>query len=399
MNKSDFPMLINNNDIIYFDNAATTFKPKSVVESTINYYTKYTTNANRGDYDIAYKVDTLIENARKKVAEFINTNRNNIVFTSGTTDSINMVANCFFKNILKPGDEILITSSEHASNVLPWFNLAKTNGVVVKFIELDDNYNVTLDKVKEAITDKTKLISLAHVTNVVGDVRPIKEITKLAHENNIYVLVDGAQSVPHIKTDVVDLDIDFLAFSLHKMMGPTGVGILYGKQDLLNKFSPINLGGGMNESFDDVDHVILKDVPTRLEAGTLNIAGIVAINEVIDYINNIGIDNISKYESSLKEYLVNNLKTIDHIHIINESSKSGIISFYVDDVFAQDVAYYLNKYKICVRAGNHCAKILKNVTGVKNTVRISLYLYNTKDECDILYELLKDKNRIIREMI
>lgn len=397
MKLEDFPML--KQDIIYFDNGATTFKPKCVIDAMNDYYSNYSANAHRGDYDISYKVDVNYEGARKKVADFINAAREEVVFTSGTTDSLNMIVNGFFANYLEAGDEILITLSEHASNVLPWFRLAKTHGVKISYIELDANLHVTMNNVMNAVTPATKVISIAGITNVVGDERPIKEICKFAHENNIFVVVDGAQSVPHTKTDVKDMDCDFLAFSAHKMCGPTGVGVLYGKRELLESLEPVNLGGGMNESFDSVDEVYLKELPNRLEAGTPNIAGVLGLGAAVDYLNKIGMDNIKLYEIRLKKYLINKLKDIPHVQVINEECDSGIVAFNIDGVFAQDVAYYLNKYHICVRAGNHCAKILKNAIGVKNTVRVSLNFYNTESELDKLVELLKDKNRIISEMI
>lgn len=397
MNRNDFPML--NQNIIYFDNGATTLKPKCVIDAMNDYYINYSANAHRGDYDISYKVDVAYENSRKKVADFINAKREEIVFTSGTTESLNMVVNGFFSELLEPGDEVLITLSEHASNVLPWFKLAKKNGVVVKYIELDENYEVTLENIMRVFTNRTKVISLAGITNVIGDVRPIHDIAEFVHQNNAFLVVDGAQMVPHMKVDVEYLDCDFLTFSLHKMCGPTGVGVLYGKYELLDSLVPINLGGGMNESFDNIDEVVLKELPTRLEAGTPNISGVIGAGATIDYLNKIGMNNIEKYEKELKDYLLNKLKKIEYINIINENTESGIVAFNVEDVFAQDVAYYLNKYHICVRAGNHCAKILKNSIGVKNTVRISLYFYNTKEEIDKLVNLLSDKNKIISEMI
>lgn len=398
MNREDFPMI--KKDIIYLDNGATTWKPVSVVEKINSYYTQYTANAHRGDYDISLRVDMEYEQARDKIKEFINAkSRQEIIFTSGATDSLNMIANGFFKHNLEPNDEIIITKSEHASNVLTWFRLSKTNGAIVKFCELDDNHYVTLSNLKKIITPRTKVISLAQITNVIGDLRPIKEICKFAHEHNIFVVVDGAQSVPHMKVDTQDLDCDFLVFSGHKMCGPTGIGVLYGKYELINAMEPQNLGGGMNESFDSVDEVYLKELPTRLEAGTPNIEGAIGLGAAVDYLNKIGMDNIQSHEVKLRQYLYNKLKNIEHIDIINEESDSGIIAFNVDGIFAQDVAVYLNKHNICVRAGNHCAKILKNEVGAKNTVRISIYFYNTYEELDKVVELLKDKNRILNEMI
>lgn len=398
MNRDEFPMI--KTGYIYLDNGATTWKSQSVIDKINEYYTSYTANAHRGDYDISLKVDNEYENARDLVKEFINAkSRKEIIFTSGTTDSLNIIAEGFFKKNLEPGDEIIITESEHASNVLPWFRLAKTNGVVIRFCPLDENHYVTMSNLKKIINSHTKVISLAMITNVIGDLRPIKEICQFAHQNNIFVIVDGAQSVPHIKTDVQDLDCDFLAFSAHKMCGPTGIGVLYGKYELLDSLNPINLGGGMNESFDNIDEVYLKPLPTRLEAGTPNIAGAIGLGAAIEFINKIGIDNITTHERNLRKYAVEQLKNIPHINIINEESDSGVIAFNVDGIFSQDVAVYLNKYKICVRAGDHCAKILKNEVGVKNTVRLSIYLYNTKEEIDKVVTLLKDKDKILKEML
>ena len=398
MNREDFPMF--NQNYIYLDNGATTWKPNYVINKISEYYKQYTANAHRGDYNLSLKVDMEYENARDIVKNFINAKtRQEIVFTSGTTESLNIIANGFFKHNLEPGDEIILTESEHASNILPWFKLAKTNGVIIKFCPLDDNHYVTLNNLRQIITPNTKLISLAMLTNVIGDLRPIKEICKLAHDNNIFVVVDGAQSVPHLKTDVQDLDCDFLAFSGHKMCGPTGIGVLYGKYELLSTVEPQNLGGGMNESFDNFEEVYLKELPTKLEAGTPNIEGAIGLGAAIEYIQNIGLDNINSHEQNLRKYLIEKLKEIPHIEIINEESDSGIVTFNVEGIFAQDVAVYLNKYNICVRAGNHCAKILKNEVGVKNTVRISIYFYNTIEEMDKLAELLKDKNKIIDEML
>ena len=397
MYREDFPMLDNN--LIYLDNGATTLKPKQVIDKITDYYTNYSANAHRGDYDISLRVDNEYEGTRKKVKEFINANSTKeIVFTSGTTDSLNIIVNGFFNNYIKENDEILITKSEHASNVLPWFRLAKNKKAIIKYIELDNNYEVNLDNIKKVITNKTKVISIAHITNVLGDIRPIKGIIDYAHKNNILVVIDGAQSIPHIKVDIKDLDIDFLAFSAHKMCGPTGVGVLYAKEELMEKIEPVNLGGGMNESFDNLDEVYLKPIPTRLEAGTPNIAGVIGLGASIDYLNNIGMDNIRKHELELGTYLYNRLKELSHINIVNKKPTS-IIAFNVNDIFSQDVAVYLNKYNICVRAGNHCAKILKDETKVKNTVRVSLYFYNTKEEIDKLIDLLKDKNKILNEML
>lgn len=394
----DFPML--RNDIIYLDNGATTFKPKCVIDAITDYYSNYTANAHRGDYNISLQVDMAYEGTRDKVQKFINAKyREEIIFTSGSTDSLNMIVNGFFENILDPGDEVILSDAEHASNVLPWFKLAKKKNIKINYVPLDENFHITLDAVKRVITPNTKVISLAEITNVIGDVRPIKEITEFAHKNNIFVVVDGAQSVPHKKCDVQDSDVDFLVFSAHKMCGPTGVGVLYGKKELLENLDPIRMGGGMNESFDDENSIFLKELPTRLEAGTPNIAGVIGFGAAIDYLENIGMNNILCHEMNLKKYLIEKLDKIKHIDIINEECESGIVAFNIDGIFPQDVAIYLDKYNVCVRAGNHCAKILKHSLGVKNTVRISFYFYNTKEDIDSLVELLKDRDRIMKEMI
>lgn len=397
MHREDFPML--NQDIIYLDNGATTFKPQCVIDKMNEYYEKYSANAHRGDYSISYKVDVEYENARKTVAKFIGADTDEIVFTSGDTASLNYIATGFFDNLLEPGDEIIITNAEHASNVLPWFRLANKHNLKINYIPLDSNLHVTVENLKTVVTPKTKVIAIAEITNVVGDVRPIKEITDFAHENNIFVVVDGAQSVPHKSVNVKETGIDFLAFSGHKMCGPTGIGVLYAKRELLSNIEPLILGGGMNESFDNENEIYLKEIPHRLEAGTPNIAGAIGLGEAVKYLSNIGMGKIAIYEQKLKEYLTNKLKQIPYINIVNEEADSGIVAFNVEGIFSQDVAYYLNKYNICVRAGNHCAKILKKSIGVKNTVRVSLYFYNTYEELDTLVELLSNKDKIMKEMI
>lgn len=392
MNRDDFLML--NNDCIYFDNGATTFKPNVVINSMIDYYTKYTANSHRGDYDLSQKVDYLYEETRDKVKDFINANSSKeIIFTSGTTMSLNMIVFGFMKYYLQKGDEVLITKSEHASNVLPWLELEKEIGIVVKYIPLKD-LKVDLKTVKNCINEKTKVISLAYITNVIGDIRPIKEIAKLIHDNNGLIVVDGAQSVPHIKTDVIEDDIDFLAFSAHKMLGPTGTGVLYGKYIYLDKMKPIFYGGGMNSRFESTKEIEYKTLPLRLEAGTQNIAGVLGLSASIDYINSIGIDKIHEHELNLKNYLLEKLKSIDNVTVYNKNTDSGIVIFNIDNIFSEDTSRYLNHYHIFVRAGNHCTKMIKDELGIKNTCRISFYLYNTKEEIDKLIEVLKNNKEL-----
>ena len=391
MNREDFKLL--NSDLIYFDNGATTLKPYILSESISDYYNNYSSNAHRGDYDISVKTDTMYENTRKLVKELINAkSADQIVFTNNATDSLNKIIFGYFKNYLNNGDEVLITKAEHASNILPWFELKDEIGIKVDYIDLNEELKVTLDNVKKAVTPNTKVISLAHITNVVGDIRPIKEIIQYAHQNNIKVLIDGAQSIPHIKIDVQELDMDFLVFSAHKMCGPTGVGVIYVKEDFLNDIKPIIVGGGMNSSFEYNGDRVYNNMPHKLEAGTPNIAGVIGFGSVIKYLLNIGMKNIEAYEKNLRKYAIEQMKKVPNIMIYNENSESSIITFNMKDIFPQDVAIYLNKYNICIRAGNHCAKILKEEIGIKNTCRVSLYFYNTKEEIDKLVEVLSNPN-------
>ena len=397
MNREDFPML--KKDYLYFDNGATTFKPQCVIDEIKNYYENYSVNSHRGDYDLSKKVDELYDESREAVRRFINAkDTKEVIFTKGTTESMNMIVFGFMKNYLQKDDEVLITKTEHASNVLPWYTLEKELGIKVKFIPLVDNV-VTLDNVKNSITDKTKVISLAWITNTIGDVRPIKEITKLAHEKNILVCVDGAQGVPHIKTDVRNLDIDFLAFSAHKMLGPTGVGVLYGKFEYLDQMLPLNYGGGMNSFYESDKSLEYKELPLRLEAGTMNLAGILAFKRAIEYLEKIGMDKVHQYELDLKKYLVSKLKKIDNVIIYNENTDSGIVLFNIKDIFSEDTSMFLNHYHICVRAGNHCAKMVKDEIKIKNTCRISLYLYNTKEEIYKFIEVMKGNKDIFKVIL
>lgn len=393
--KDDFPML--NKSIIYFDNAATTFKPKCVIDSIVDYYSNYSANAHRGDYDISYEVDVMFENTREKVRNFINADKSEeIIFTSGATQSLNMIAKGFFEEYLNDDDEVLLTKAEHASNILPWFNIKKN--IKIKYIELENDI-VTIENVIKSITPKTKVISIAHITNVIGDERPIKEITKYAHNKGILVVLDAAQSIPHKKVDVKDLDIDFMAFSGHKVCGPTGVGVLYGKYNLLDCLKPQNVGGGMNNDFESNMKYKYKNLPYKLEAGTPNIAGVIGLGSAINYINKIGIDNIEKYVLDLRQYAIEKMLKLKNIEIYNKNIKSSTIVFNVKGVFSQDTSTYLNKNGINVRAGNHCAKILKDEIGVTNTCRISFYFYNTKEEVDALIKVLEEEDILLKSLI
>lgn len=388
----DFPML--KKGIVYFDNAATTYKPKSVINSLIDYNINFTANSHRGDYNNSFKVDDEIDKTREKVRQFINADlKEEIIFTMNATDSLNMVVNGFFEHILNKDDEVLLSKAEHASNILPWIMLSLKKGIKIKYMPLDEENKIKIENIKNLITSKTKVISLAYITNVIGDKRNIKEISNLAHNNNIYMVVDGAQSVPHIKTDVKDIDCDFLAFSAHKMCGPTGVGVLYGKYELLKKMIPYKVGGGMNESYNE-HSIEFETIPLRFEAGTPNINGIIAFRHAIEYIENIGLENIERSEKYLRKYLIRELSKIPYIDILNSNSDGSIVLIKVKDKFAGDVGLYLNSKGICVRSGKHCVKMLKDESGFDDTIRISLYFYNTYEEIDYLIYCLKDKENL-----
>lgn len=391
--RQDFPMLngrkMHGHPLIYLDNGATTLKPQVVIDSVCEYLTSYSGNAHRGDYDLSHEVDEKYENARKIVQNFIRAKRpEEIVFTSGSTDSLNLIAYGYGKTHLQKGDEILLTVAEHASNTLPWFDVANEVGANVHYIDLDQNGALTLENVKKAISSQTKIISIAQVTNVLGFDAPIQEICEYAHQKGIIVVVDGAQSVPHQFTDVQATDIDFLAFSGHKMCGPTGVGVLYGKYELLCETKPTRLGGGSNSRYNSCGVVTLKNPPYKFEAGTPHIEGVIGLGAAIEYISDLGMENIHSYEQELRTYCISKMKELDNLEIYNENS-NGAIAFNIKGVFSQDAASLFNTYGIAVRAGQHCAKILDEFLNVTNTLRVSFYFYNTKEEIDQFIEVCK----------
>ncbi len=398
MNREDFEIF--KSGLIYLDNAATTMKPNSVINAIVDYYTKYTANAHRGDYDNSLKVDQEYEGAREKVKKFINAKSlEEIIFTKGSTEAFNMIIFGFMSNFLTKDDEVLLTKGEHASNILPWINLSKKIGFTIKYANLTEDYEVTIGNLEKEITSKTKVIAIAHITNTIGDVRPVEEIGKLCKKRKILFVLDATQSIGHLKMDVEKYNISFMGFSAHKMLGPTGVGVLYGKKELLEKVVPMEYGGGMNETFSSSGEYTLKKLPARLEAGTRNIAGVIGLGATIDYLNKIGMDKIHEYEIELKKYLIEKLSAIPNITIYNKNTKSGVLLFNVGKYFSQDVAIYLNQFKICIRAGNHCAKMLQEVICVSNTCRASLYLYNTKEEIDKLADALKNQDKILDTVV
>lgn len=394
--RHDFPMLsperkMQGKPLVWLDNASTTFKPLQVLKAIEAYYVESTSNSHRGDYDLCHDMDVKIADVRKKVATFINADADEVVFTSGTTASINLVAFGYALHHLSKGDEIILTVAEHASNVLPWREIAALTGAVIKFAELEEDGSLTPRSLEKAISDKTKIVAIAHVTNVLGTVAPIKDLARIAHSHGAIIAVDGAQSVPHMLTDVKDLDCDFLSFSGHKMIGPTGIGVLYGKREILSETSPYMTGGGMNVSFNvDGTHSYLKP-PMRFEAGTQNIEGILGLGAAIDYLMSIGMENIHEYETTLKRYAVERLLATGKCEIINPDSETGIVAFNMKGVFAQDGATFLNSRGIACRSGNHCAKMLPDFLKTIATIRASFYFYTTKEEIDALVEAVNHK--------
>lgn len=390
----DFPMLRNGikmqgKPLVWLDNASTTFKPDCVREAVDLYYLSETSNSHRGDYDLCVNIDRRILECRKTVANFICCKPEEVVFTSGTTGSLNLVAFGYGAKFLKENDEILLTEAEHASNVLPWYKVHEMTGAKIKFIPLDKDGRLTPENLRKTITKNTKIVSVAAVTNVLGYIAPIKELAKICHDFGALLVCDGAQSVPHIKTDVTDLDCDFLAFSGHKICGPTGIGVLYGKFPLLAKMEPFMTGGGMNAKFDLCGDVAYLEPPLRFEAGTQNIEGILGLKAAIDYISRIGMDNIEAYERNLKEYAISELEKTGNAILYNAKSEAGIVTFNIKDVFAQDAATFLNSRGIACRSGQHCAKILIDFLQTVATVRASFYFYTTKEEIDQLVDAVR----------
>lgn len=380
--RKDFPMLVNHPELIYFDNGATSLKPKCVIDAVNDFYMHHTSNVHRGDYAIAAQNDALYDETRKQVAKLINCNPDEVVYTHNVSQSLNQIAYGMGHDFLKAGDTVLISKVEHASNILPWFHLEQEHGIKVRYIPTDDEGNISIEEFEKCFDETVKAVSVAEVTNVLGSVQPVKQMCRIAHEHGAYMIVDGAQSVPHMAVDVRDLDIDFMGFSAHKMCGPGGVGILYGKKELLEKMTPMLYGGDMNARFYSNGEVILKDVPIKFEAGTPNIEGVIGTGEACRYLMQVGMDNIHQYEMELRAYFCEQLSKLDNIVIYNKDNLSGPIDFNVKDVFAQDAASYLASKNIAVRSGNHCAKLLHEVIGTDQTLRASLYFYNTKEEVD-----------------
>ncbi|HEL1783244.1 cysteine desulfurase [Streptococcus suis] len=390
--RKDFSILdqvVNDEPLVYLDNAATTQKPQQVLDVLADYYQKDNANVHRGVHTLSERATARYEAARQKVADFIQAKSSKeILFTRGTTTSLNWVAQ-FAKEILQPDQEVIISVQEHHSNIIPWQQACQQTGAKLRYVTLKDG-ELDVDSLKSMLSEKTKFVSLAHVSNVLGSVAPIGEIAELVHQVGAYLVVDGAQSVPHMAINVQELDVDFYAFSGHKMLGPTGIGVLYGKGELLNRMSPVEFGGEMID-FVYEQSATWKELPWKFEAGTPNIAGAIGLGAAVDYLMEIGMDAIQAYEAELVDYVFPKLQAIPGLTIYGSqdlSKRTGVIAFNLDDLHPHDVATALDYEGVAVRAGHHCAQPLLRYLQVPATVRASFYIYNTKADCDKLVEAI-----------
>lgn len=393
--RQQFPILhqeVNGNPLVYLDSAATSQKPLAVIEALEKYYKGYNSNVHRGVHTLGTRATDGYEGARDKVKNFINAAfREEIVFTRGTTTALNLVASSYARANLKEGDEIVITYMEHHSNIIPWQQAAKATGATLKYIPLTEEGSISLKDVEETVTENTKIVSVMQVSNVLGSINPIKEIAAIAHKNGAIMVVDGAQSTPHMKVDVQDLDCDFFALSGHKMGAPTGIGALYGKKHLLENMEPIEFGGEMID-FVGLQDSTWKELPWKFEGGTPIIAGAIGLGAAIDFLEQIGMENILAHEHKLAEYAMNRMSEIEGITIYGPKKRAGLVTFNIEDVHPHDVATVLDAEGIAVRAGHHCAQPLMKYLNVSSTARASFYLYNTEEEIDkLVASLVKTK--------
>lgn len=384
--RADFPLLkreVNGKPLVYLDNGATTQKPKAVIDAITHYYSDMNSNVHRGVHYLSQISTDAFEVTRHKVQEFINAKNDfEVIITKGTTDSINLVASCYGKAFVHEGDEIIISAMEHHSNIVPWQMLCEEKGAILRVIPMNENGELDIEAYKNLLSDKTKLVSVTYVSNALGTINPVKEIIELAHEKQVPVLLDAAQAIQHIKIDVQELDVDFLAFSGHKMYAPTGVGVLYGKKDLLNAMPPYQGGGDMIKDV-TFEKTTYNELPFKFEAGTPNIEAGICLAAAIDYINDLGIDNIKAYEDELLDYATAKIEEIQGVKIIGEAvKKSSVLSFVVDGVHPYDIGVILDKLGIAVRTGHHCAQPVMDQFGIPGTVRASLAVYNTKEDID-----------------
>ena len=400
--RNDFPILrkkINGKDLVYLDNASTTQKPYTVIDSITDFYSNYNSNIHRAVYQLAEEATKMYEQSREKIANFINACPEEIIFTRNTTESINLIAHSWARLNLKKDDGVAITEIEHHSNIVPWQILSQEIGTRLEYVGIDENGFVDLEHMIELISSKKiKLVSLSHMSNVLGTIVPIERIIRIAHENGIPVIVDGAQSVPHMPVNVKNMDCDFLVFSAHKMLGPTGVGVLYAKKEHLEKMKPF-LGGGdmIKEVFKF--HTDYNEVPYKFEAGTPNIADVVGFGAAIEYLEKIGMENIRKHEIYLTDYALESMLSLKHVTIYgprDPKARGGVISFNIADIHPHDLATIMNDHGIAIRSGHHCAQVLMQRLDVPATSRASFYIYNTKEEIDSFVNAIKEAGRIFK---
>lgn len=401
--REQFPILnqsVNGHPLVYLDSAATAQKPIRVIEAVKRYYEWDNANAHRGVHTLGSRATDAYEGAREKVARFLNAKSSEeIVFTRGTTTALNLVASSYARSVCKEGDEIVITQMEHHSNLIPWQQAAKATGATLKYIPMQDDGSLAIEDVEATITDRTKVVSVTYVSNVLGQINPVKEIAEIAHRHGAVMVVDGAQSTPHMKIDVQDLDCDFYAFSGHKMCAPTGIGALYGKKALLNNMEPIEFGGEMIDFVDLYDST-WKDSPLRFEGGTPIIAGAIGLGEAIDFLQEIGMDAIHQHEQELAAYAYDKLSMINGITIYGpDQGRVGLVTFNLDDVHPHDVATVLDAKGIAIRAGHHCCQPLMKWLEVSSTARASFYLYNTEEDIDALVKGLVETKEYFSDAI
>jgi cysteine desulfurase/selenocysteine lyase len=392
--RKDFPILkreINGNALVYFDNASTSQKPQSVIDSISSFYTNSNANVHRGTSTLSEEASELYEGAHRKVADFIGADSiAEIAFTNNTTESLNLIAYSWGLNNLRKNDEVVITRMEHHSNLIPWQQICNKTEAQLKFIELNEDYTLNLEKAEEIMSSKTKLVSAVHVSNSLGTINDVKTLGKIAHDNNALMVVDGAQSAPHMEIDVKDIDCDFFAFSGHKMLGPTGIGALYGKEELMKELEPFNFGGGMISEV-DYDSAKWNVSPWKFEAGTPNIAQGIGFGEAVDYLSNVGMNKIYKHEKELTKYALEVLENFEDLrmYIPPLEKLAGIISFTMEGIHPHDISALVDEEGVAIRGGHHCTQPLMKLLGIDATARASFYLYNTKEEIDIFVEALK----------
>ena len=399
--KKDFPIL-QNKQISYLDSGATTQKPIQVIKTVQEFYEKYNANPHRGAYSLSMEATEIYEDTRTKIAKFINAkHREEIIFSKNATESLNLIAYSYGMENLKKDDEIVISIMEHHSNLVPWQKVAKNTQSDLKYMYINNQFEIPDDEIENKITDKTKIVGITHVSNVLGTINNIKKIIKYAHKKGAVVIVDASQSIPHMKIDVQDLDADFLVFSGHKMLAPLGIGVLYGKKEILNKMTPFLMGGDMIEYVYEQE-TTFAPLPNKFEAGTQNVEGVVGLGAAIDYIEKLGYENIQKAEKEVIEYARKKLSELDFLTLYltpNEENHSSVISFNIKGVHPHDVASILDSDGVCVRSGNHCAQPLMRFLGIDSTCRASFYFYNTKEDVDRLVESLNKAYEMFRKYI